>query len=78
MCYCDFLRPIKSQSLDCSEQDVQDFGVRAFQLMGAVSVMGERFGITAPILMLRGSVSINTATTQSWLDDTLHVDAIFG
>ncbi|CAB1319015.1 unnamed protein product, partial [Coregonus sp. 'balchen'] len=33
----------------------QDYGVLAFQLIGAVSAMGERFGSTAPILFLRGS-----------------------
>lgn len=60
ICYCDFLRPVRSQSQDCSEQDVQDFGVCAFQLMGAVSAMEEKFGITAPILLLRGSVRFNT------------------
>ncbi|KAK3522147.1 hypothetical protein QTP70_026962 [Hemibagrus guttatus] len=49
--------PTKSQSHNCSEQDVQDFGVCAFQLMGAVSAMGEKFGITAPILLLRGSTA---------------------
>ncbi|XP_026797631.3 bifunctional 3'-5' exonuclease/ATP-dependent helicase WRN isoform X1 [Pangasianodon hypophthalmus] len=56
---CDNCRsgPIKSQSQDCSEQDLQDFGVCAFQLMGAVSAMGEKFGITAPILLLRGSTA---------------------
>uniref|UniRef100_A0A8C7KZP9 DNA 3'-5' helicase n=1 Tax=Oncorhynchus kisutch TaxID=8019 RepID=A0A8C7KZP9_ONCKI len=36
----------------------QDYGVLAFQLMGAVSAMGERFGSSAPILFLRGSVSL--------------------
>ncbi|KAL7847141.1 hypothetical protein SRHO_G00221210 [Serrasalmus rhombeus] len=40
-----------------SEQDLKDFGPCAFQLMGAVSAMGEKFGITAPILLLRGSNS---------------------
>uniref|UniRef100_A0A673X4R5 ATP-dependent DNA helicase n=1 Tax=Salmo trutta TaxID=8032 RepID=A0A673X4R5_SALTR len=35
----------------------QDYGVLAFQLMGAVSAMGERFGSAAPILFLRGSYS---------------------
>uniref|UniRef100_A0AAY5ETP1 DNA 3'-5' helicase n=1 Tax=Electrophorus electricus TaxID=8005 RepID=A0AAY5ETP1_ELEEL len=39
------------------EPTMQDFGPHAFQLMGAVSAMGERFGITAPILLLRGSNS---------------------
>ncbi|XP_072514238.1 bifunctional 3'-5' exonuclease/ATP-dependent helicase WRN isoform X2 [Salminus brasiliensis] len=42
---------------ESSEQDLQDFGPCAFQLMGAVSAMGEKFGITAPILLLRGSTS---------------------
>lgn len=35
---------------------LQDFGLCAYQLMKAVSTMDERFGITAPILFLRGSV----------------------
>nr|XP_029502817.1 Werner syndrome ATP-dependent helicase isoform X3 [Oncorhynchus nerka]XP_029502824.1 Werner syndrome ATP-dependent helicase isoform X3 [Oncorhynchus nerka] len=35
----------------------QDYGVLAFQLMGAISAMGERFGSSAPILFLRGSYS---------------------
>uniref|UniRef100_A0A4W5NA18 DNA 3'-5' helicase n=1 Tax=Hucho hucho TaxID=62062 RepID=A0A4W5NA18_9TELE len=35
----------------------QDYGVLAFQLMGAVTAMGERFGSSAPILFLRGSYS---------------------
>ncbi|XP_060764194.1 bifunctional 3'-5' exonuclease/ATP-dependent helicase WRN isoform X2 [Neoarius graeffei] len=49
--------PIKTALQDCSDQDVQDFGACAFQLMGAVSAMGEKFGITAPIQLLRGSTS---------------------
>ncbi|XP_058644644.1 bifunctional 3'-5' exonuclease/ATP-dependent helicase WRN isoform X2 [Onychostoma macrolepis] len=36
---------------------LQDFGSCAYQLMKAVSAMNERFGITAPILFLRGSTS---------------------
>ncbi|XP_048028103.1 Werner syndrome ATP-dependent helicase homolog [Megalobrama amblycephala] len=36
---------------------LQDFGLCAYQLMKAVSTMDERFGITAPILFLRGSSS---------------------
>ncbi|XP_065127721.2 bifunctional 3'-5' exonuclease/ATP-dependent helicase WRN isoform X1 [Paramisgurnus dabryanus] len=35
----------------------QDFGVCAYQLMKAISIMEERFGITVPILFLRGSSS---------------------
>ncbi|XP_062870374.1 bifunctional 3'-5' exonuclease/ATP-dependent helicase WRN isoform X2 [Trichomycterus rosablanca] len=48
---------VMSPSKDFSQQDLQDFGTGAFQLMGAVSAMGERFGITAPVLMLRGSTA---------------------
>ncbi|XP_056121525.1 bifunctional 3'-5' exonuclease/ATP-dependent helicase WRN isoform X2 [Rhinichthys klamathensis goyatoka] len=36
---------------------LQDFGSCAYQLMKAVRTMDERFGITAPILFLRGSSS---------------------
>lgn len=35
---------------------LEDFGLCAYQLIKAVSTMDERFGITAPILFLRGSV----------------------
>lgn len=35
----------------------QDFGLCAYQLIKAISAMDERFGITAPILFLRGSSS---------------------
>ncbi|XP_013999819.2 Werner syndrome ATP-dependent helicase homolog isoform X1 [Salmo salar] len=42
---------------DTVEGGRQDYGVLAFQLMGAVSAMGERFGSAAPILFLRGSYS---------------------
>ncbi len=41
---------------DDPEAVLQDFGSYAYQLMKAVSAMEERFGITAPILFLRGSV----------------------
>uniref|UniRef100_A0AAR2LAZ4 ATP-dependent DNA helicase n=1 Tax=Pygocentrus nattereri TaxID=42514 RepID=A0AAR2LAZ4_PYGNA len=47
----------KSYNHCSSDQDLKDFGPCAFQLMGAVSAMGEKFGITAPILLLRGSNS---------------------
>lgn len=36
---------------------LQDFGLCSYQLIKAISIMEERFGITAPILFLRGSVS---------------------
>uniref|UniRef100_A0AAZ3QE21 DNA 3'-5' helicase n=1 Tax=Oncorhynchus tshawytscha TaxID=74940 RepID=A0AAZ3QE21_ONCTS len=39
------------------QEEGWDYGVLAFQLMGAVSAMGERFGSSAPILFLRGSYS---------------------
>ncbi|KAA0703606.1 Werner syndrome ATP-dependent helicase -like protein [Triplophysa tibetana] len=35
----------------------QDFGLCSYQLMKAIKIMEERFGITAPILFLRGSNS---------------------
>ncbi|KAI5614227.1 Werner syndrome ATP-dependent helicase [Silurus asotus] len=63
--------PMRSQSQDFSDQDMQDFGVQAFQLMGAVSAMGEKFGITAPILMLRGSAAQR-------VPDCYRKDALFG
>uniref|UniRef100_A0A673X854 DNA 3'-5' helicase n=1 Tax=Salmo trutta TaxID=8032 RepID=A0A673X854_SALTR len=44
-------------SLQPSSWRSTDYGVLAFQLMGAVSAMGERFGSAAPILFLRGSYS---------------------
>lgn len=43
---------------------LQDFGLCAYQLMKAVSTMDERFGITAPILFLRGSVRQTPVNTQ--------------
>uniref|UniRef100_A0A8C2H5Q0 ATP-dependent DNA helicase n=1 Tax=Cyprinus carpio TaxID=7962 RepID=A0A8C2H5Q0_CYPCA len=59
---------------------LQDFGSCAYQLMKAISAMDERFGITAPILFLRGSTSqrvpdrfwkhslfgIGRATSETW------------
>ncbi|KAM9455992.1 bifunctional 3'-5' exonuclease/ATP-dependent helicase WRN isoform 2-T2 [Clarias gariepinus] len=62
---------VKSQSQDCSEQDFQEFGVYAFQLMGAVKAMGEKFGITAPVLLLRGS-------TAQRVPERFRQDALFG
>ncbi|KTF87763.1 hypothetical protein cypCar_00041428 [Cyprinus carpio] len=38
------------------EVALQDFGSCAYQLMKAVSAMDERFGITVPVLFLRGLV----------------------
>ncbi|XP_028827399.1 Werner syndrome ATP-dependent helicase homolog isoform X3 [Denticeps clupeoides] len=39
------------------DQELQDFGACAFQLMSAIEALGESFGVTAPILFLRGSYS---------------------
>ncbi|XP_073075141.1 bifunctional 3'-5' exonuclease/ATP-dependent helicase WRN isoform X2 [Manis javanica] len=44
-------------SIDDSEDMSQDFGQQAFQLLSAVSILGEKFGIGVPILFLRGSNS---------------------
>uniref|UniRef100_A0A8B9LDV4 DNA 3'-5' helicase n=1 Tax=Astyanax mexicanus TaxID=7994 RepID=A0A8B9LDV4_ASTMX len=52
---CDNCRCGRGQ--ESFEQELKDFGACAFQLMGAVSAMGEKFGITAPILLLRGSTA---------------------
>lgn len=44
-------------SIDDSDDTSQDFGREAFQLLSAVSILGEKFGIGIPILFLRGSNS---------------------
>ncbi|XP_071076279.1 bifunctional 3'-5' exonuclease/ATP-dependent helicase WRN isoform X2 [Desmodus rotundus] len=44
-------------SIDASEDVSQDFGPQAFQLLSAISALGEMFGIGVPILFLRGSTS---------------------
>ncbi|XP_007255315.3 Werner syndrome ATP-dependent helicase homolog [Astyanax mexicanus] len=56
---CDNCRcgPLLSRGQESFVQELKDFGACAFQLMGAVSAMGEKFGITAPILLLRGSTA---------------------
>ncbi|KAM5310956.1 bifunctional 3'-5' exonuclease/ATP-dependent helicase WRN isoform 2-T2 [Glossophaga mutica] len=43
--------------IDDSDDVSQDFGPQAFQLLSAISVLGEMFGIGVPILFLRGSTS---------------------
>ncbi|EPY73328.1 hypothetical protein CB1_015160003 [Camelus ferus] len=45
-------------SIDDSEDMSQDFGPQAFQLLSAVTILGEKFGIGVPILFLRGSEHI--------------------
>ncbi|XP_066091205.1 bifunctional 3'-5' exonuclease/ATP-dependent helicase WRN isoform X2 [Saccopteryx bilineata] len=44
-------------SIDDSEDPSQDFGSQAFQLLSAVNILGETFGIGVPILFLQGSSS---------------------
>uniref|UniRef100_A0A8D2A4T5 ATP-dependent DNA helicase n=1 Tax=Sus scrofa TaxID=9823 RepID=A0A8D2A4T5_PIG len=44
-------------STEDSEDMSQDFGPQAFQLLSAVTILGEKFGIGLPILFLRGSSS---------------------
>ncbi|KAB0406735.1 hypothetical protein E2I00_013492, partial [Balaenoptera physalus] len=44
-------------SIDDSDDMSQDFGPQAFQLLSAVTILGEKFGIGVPILFLRGSNS---------------------
>ncbi|XP_054556820.1 bifunctional 3'-5' exonuclease/ATP-dependent helicase WRN isoform X3 [Talpa occidentalis] len=43
--------------VDDSEDILQDFGPQAFQLLSAVNILGEKFGIGLPILFLLGSNS---------------------
>ncbi|XP_010986289.1 bifunctional 3'-5' exonuclease/ATP-dependent helicase WRN isoform X1 [Camelus dromedarius] len=56
---CDNCRSRLDQfsSIDDSEDMSQDFGPQAFQLLSAVTILGEKFGIGVPILFLRGSNS---------------------
>ncbi|XP_039076810.1 Werner syndrome ATP-dependent helicase isoform X2 [Hyaena hyaena] len=44
-------------SIDDSDDMPQDFGPQAFQLLSAMNILGEKFGIGLPILFLRGSNS---------------------
>ncbi|XP_055972606.1 bifunctional 3'-5' exonuclease/ATP-dependent helicase WRN [Sorex fumeus] len=44
-------------AIDDTEETLQDFGPQAFQLLSAVNILGEKFGIGVPILFLRGSYS---------------------
>ncbi|XP_029457811.1 Werner syndrome ATP-dependent helicase [Rhinatrema bivittatum] len=56
---CDNCRTrlISNISTDDAEETLQDFGLQAHQLMSAVSILGEKFGIGIPVLFLRGSNS---------------------
>uniref|UniRef100_A0A452S648 Bifunctional 3'-5' exonuclease/ATP-dependent helicase WRN n=1 Tax=Ursus americanus TaxID=9643 RepID=A0A452S648_URSAM len=44
-------------SIDDLDDTSQDFGPQAFQLLSAVKILGEKFGIGLPILFLQGSNS---------------------
>ncbi|XP_067850514.1 bifunctional 3'-5' exonuclease/ATP-dependent helicase WRN isoform X2 [Heptranchias perlo] len=44
-------------SADDPESEMQDFGKEVHQLLSAVCVLGEKFGIGVPVLFLRGSHS---------------------
>eukprot|EP00073_Rattus_norvegicus_P053479 XP_017455863.1 PREDICTED: Werner syndrome ATP-dependent helicase isoform X1 [Rattus norvegicus] len=56
---CDNCRPRLNHcsSANNSEDTAQDFGPQAFQLLSAVDILQEKFGIKIPILFLRGSNS---------------------
>ncbi|XP_070355733.1 bifunctional 3'-5' exonuclease/ATP-dependent helicase WRN isoform X2 [Equus asinus] len=43
--------------IDDSDDAAQDFGPQALQLLSAVNILGEKFGIGVPILFLQGSNS---------------------
>ncbi|XP_029387943.1 Werner syndrome ATP-dependent helicase isoform X4 [Mus pahari] len=57
---CDNCRPRLNHCLTAnnSEDTSQDFGPQAFQLLSAVDVLQEKFGIGIPILFLRGSTAL--------------------
>ncbi|XP_072440024.1 bifunctional 3'-5' exonuclease/ATP-dependent helicase WRN [Chiloscyllium punctatum] len=42
---------------DDPENEMQEFGKEVYQLLSAVSILGEKFGIGVPVLFLRGSHS---------------------
>ncbi|XP_035247569.1 Werner syndrome ATP-dependent helicase homolog isoform X1 [Anguilla anguilla] len=50
-------RMVKSLSVEEPEPRLQNFGNEAYQLMSAISALDERFGVSVPILFLRGSSS---------------------
>ncbi|XP_067901322.1 bifunctional 3'-5' exonuclease/ATP-dependent helicase WRN isoform X4 [Heterodontus francisci] len=51
------LRVGSCTSADDRENEMQDFGKEVHQLLSAVCVLGEKFGIGVPVLFLRGSHS---------------------
>ncbi|KAL6092768.1 hypothetical protein STEG23_014211, partial [Scotinomys teguina] len=56
---CDNCRPRLNHCYSTNDSDdtFQDFGPQAFQLLSAVDILQEKFGIGIPILFLRGSYS---------------------
>ncbi|RXM97957.1 Werner syndrome ATP-dependent helicase-like, partial [Acipenser ruthenus] len=48
-------RLLYDPSADDTESNLQDFGKEAYQLMSAVTALGEKFGTAVPVLFLRGS-----------------------
>ncbi|XP_058381149.1 bifunctional 3'-5' exonuclease/ATP-dependent helicase WRN isoform X2 [Diceros bicornis minor] len=58
-------------SIDDSDDAAQDFGPQAFQLLSAVNILGEKFGIRVPILFLCGSNS-------KYLPDKHRSHSLFG
>lgn len=59
------LRLDQCSSIDDSDDASQDFGPQTFQLLSAVKILGEKFGIGLPILFLQGSVSISVSHLHS-------------
>ncbi|XP_048451379.1 Werner syndrome ATP-dependent helicase homolog isoform X3 [Rhincodon typus] len=51
------LRVDSCTSADDPENEMQEFGQEVYQLLSAVRVLGEKFGIGVPVLFLRGSHS---------------------
>ncbi|XP_070598282.1 bifunctional 3'-5' exonuclease/ATP-dependent helicase WRN isoform X3 [Erythrolamprus reginae] len=72
---CDNCRA-SSRDIHCApiidpQDSFEDFGQQAYKLMSAVCALKERFGMGAPILLLRGSYSQR-------LPDKFRTDALFG
>lgn len=67
-----FFRLSHCYSTNDSEDTFQDFGPQAFQLLSAVDVLQEKFGIGIPILFLRGSVSASVMASGTVSDSALH------
>ncbi|KAG7476943.1 hypothetical protein MATL_G00088070 [Megalops atlanticus] len=56
---CDNCRSgaMRTYTVPDAEPELQDFGKEAYQLMSAICALDERFGVSVPILFLRGSDS---------------------